>query len=146
MSMTATKATNKEAAEEPKRGGLLKKIGIGLVALLLVGGATWWFVLKPGPPEKPKPGAVATLDSIQINLAGGHYLRLGMALQLTEKTEEVNGSKALDAAIDMFSGRDMNALSQQVRREQLKEQLSGELHELYEGEVLDVYFTEFVTQ
>ena len=42
---------------------------------------------------------------IQINLAGGHYLRIGLALQLTDSaSKEIDGSKALDATIDLFSG------------------------------------------
>ena len=45
----------------------------------------------------PKPGEVVTLEPIQINLAAGHYLRIGIALQLTAKAHEADGSKALDA-------------------------------------------------
>src|SRR4051812_30782012 len=99
MSMTATKSTEKDAAEEPKGrfGGWLRKLGIALIALVLVAGATWWFVLRPGTPSEPKPGAIVNLDSVQINLAEGHYLRLGMALQLTTSVKEIDGARALDA-------------------------------------------------
>ena len=147
MSMTATKSTEKDAAEEPKgRFGLVSKLVIGLVALALVGAGTWWFVLRPGPPVEPEAGQIVTLDSIQINLAEGHYLRLGLALQLTADVEEIEGSQAMDAAIALFSGRKMEVLSQQANREQLKEQLAHTLDERYDGEVMGVYFTEFVTQ
>ena len=74
------------------------------MALLAVGGGAYWFVLKPKPVQAPKPGDVVALDPIQINLEGEHYLRIGIALQLTAATKEADGSKALDATIDEFSG------------------------------------------
>jgi flagellar FliL protein len=87
------------------------------------------------------------LDSIQINLAGGHYLRLGLALQETASAAaDIDGSKALDAAIDLFSGQSMADLNQGKARDDLKTKLSHELADLYDGEVMGVYFTEFVTQ
>ena len=58
------------------------------------------------PAEQPEPGEVVTLEPIQINLAGGHYLRIGLALQLTADAHEADGSKALDATIELFSGAD----------------------------------------
>ena len=57
----------------------------------------------------PKPGEVVRLEPIQVNLAGGHYLKIGIALQLTADAHEADGSKALDATIDLFSGRSMDA-------------------------------------
>jgi flagellar FliL protein len=150
MTVTAMPATTKKSdATEPepeeKKGGL-KKIVIILVALLVVGGGAYWFVLKPKPVEPPKPGEVVALDPIQINLSGEHYLRIGIALQLTAKTKEADGSKALDAAIDEFSGRDIADVADPNKRRALKKQLEKRLSELYEDEVMGVYFTEFVTQ
>ena len=94
----------------------------------------------------PQPGAVAPLDSIQVNLADGHYLRLGIALQLTTKAKEVDGSKALDAAIELFSGKSIEELTDLKEREKLKKELVKELEHLYEDEVMGVYFTQFVMQ
>jgi flagellar protein FliL len=148
MSMTATKSTEKDAAEEPKSrfGGFVRTLGIALIALALVGAAVWWFVLRPGPPQEPKPGAIAPLESIQINLADSHYLRLGLGLQLTTEVTEIDGSRALDAAIALYSGRKMEWLAQPAHREELRKQLAVTLDERYEGEVMGVYYTEFVTQ
>src|SRR6476620_1416496 len=109
MTVTAMPATAQkgEAAapepEEKKKGGL-KRILVILVVLLAVGGGAYWFVLKPKPVAAPEPGTVVALDPIQINLEGEHYLRVGIALQLTAATKEADGSKALDATIDEFSG------------------------------------------
>ena len=148
MSMTAQKATDSDADDQPKRrfGGLRRKIVIGVVALAVVCAATWWFVLRGGAPAEPEAGEISTLEPIQINLASNHYLRLGLALQLTKDAGEVDGSRALDAAIDMFSGRNMNVLAQTVKRDQLKAELTKILDERYDGGVMGVYFTEFVTQ
>ena len=128
----------------PKRSK--KKLLLVLVAVLVVGAAAWWFVLKPSPPEEPKPGAMLPLESTQINLADGHYLKIGIALQLVEGAAEVDGSKALDATIDLFSGQDVADISKEETRKALKRKLGTELEERYDGDVMGVYFTEFVTQ
>jgi len=144
MSATAEK-TAENAADEEKEGGK-KKIAIIFVVLLVVVGAAYWFFLKPaGPTPPPEPGEIVTMDSTQINLADDHYLRLGMALQLTTTAHEADGSKALDAAIELFSGKRLEQIEGH-KRDALKEKLVKELEHLYEGEVMDVYFTEFVTQ
>lgn len=118
---------------------------LGLV-LAAVGAAGYMTMLRGDGPPEPMPGEVVVLDPIQINLTKGHYLRLALALQLTEETAEVDGSKALDAAITLFSGRQPEDLLEAKERASLKSELVGELAETYEGEVMDVYFTEFVTQ
>ena len=129
--------------------GSKKKLIIGVVVLLLaVGGAGYWFFIKPSGPSVPKPGAVAPLDSIQVNLADGHYLRLGIALQLTTSAgkDPVDGSKALDAAIEVFSGLPVAEVNKRSEREKLRTELEKDLEKAYDGDVMDVYFTEFVTQ
>lgn len=146
MSATAEKAPEKDAVEK-KKGGK-KKLIIIVVAVLAIAGAAYWFFLKPsGPTPAPKPGEIVTMDSTQLNLAGDHYLRLGMALQLTTTAAaaDVDGSKALDAAIELFSGKRLEQIEGR-HRDALKAKLVKELDHLYEGEVMDVYFTEFVTQ
>ena len=59
---------------------------------------------------------------------------------------EPDGSKALDATIELFSGQDMVDLGKAKHRQQLKEELLVYLEEEYHGDVMGVYFTEFVTQ
>lgn len=141
----APTATDAPAAEEtPKKSK--KKLVIILLAVLLVGGGGYWFVLRPKPESAPKPGTVVPLDAIQINLQGDHYLRLGLALQLTAGTKEADGSKALDAAIDEFSGLPISEVSDPAKRRTLKKELEKKLDKLYEDEVMGVYFTQFVTQ
>lgn len=135
------------AAEDvPEKGRSKKKlIVIGLV-LVLGAAAAWWFLLRPTGPAEPEPGEVMTMEPIQVNLADGHYLRVGIALQLSAEAHEADGSKALDATIDLFSGVDQAHLAKAGQRQELKEQLEKKLHDAYHGDVLEVYFTEFVTQ
>lgn len=145
--MSTAVATPAATTAEPDKGsGKGKKIGIILVVVGLLAGAAWYFVLRPTGEAEPKPGEVAQLDPIQINLAGGHYLRLGLALQLTETAHEVNGSKALDAAITVFSGRPVGEVNKPEKREELRHELDEMLHDRYHGDVMEVLFTEFVTQ
>jgi len=60
--------------------------------------------------------------------------------------EELDGSAALDETIDLFSGQAMEDLARRAYREKLKKELEHRLDEAYDGEVIGVYFTDFVTQ
>ncbi|NUR07127.1 MAG: flagellar basal body-associated FliL family protein [Nocardioidaceae bacterium] len=142
------KPADTEAAAPAKKGGKKKLLVVVLLVALLGGGGGYWFLLKPsGEPKAPEPGAVVTLEPIQVNLTDGHYLRIGIALQASKDAgEEVDGSKALDATIETFSGRSMDELGRGAMREKLRKVLEHRLDEAYEGEVIGVYFTDFVTQ
>jgi flagellar FliL protein len=146
--MTVTAMPTSEEEQTRKKGKPVKLIAF-LLVLVVAAAAGWFLVIAPkhkGAAD-PKPGAVLALDSQQINLAAGHYLRLGIALQLTEKApKEVDGSKALDAAISVFSGLSVDQVTKAGARDALKKRLLTDLEHRYEDEVMDVYFTEFVTQ
>lgn len=152
MSVTAMPQADGDTDKKGKKGkegGGKKKLIIIVALVAILGGAGYWFFLKPsGEPkeEKPVAGEVVALDPTQINLAGGHYLSIAIALQLTDKAAEADGSKALDATIELFSGRSITDVNDPKERAHLKEELVKELDELYEGEVMDVYFTTFVSQ
>lgn len=132
---------------------------VGIVVVLAAAAAGYFLVLAPksapadgaeasaeATPE-PEPGPVVTIDSVSINLAGGHYLRLGMALQMTaEVHEDPATAHALDLAIALFSQQPMEEVTTAEGRESLKEKLLEQIKEAYEGEVMDLYFTDFVTQ
>lgn len=144
MSVTSMPQAGAKTGKQKKRK-VSKRRFIVFVAVLAVAGGAWFTLLRPAPTQ-PAPGAVMALDAVQVNLAGGHYLKVGIALQLTDKVKEVDGSKALDATIALFSGLRLDALAQPVQRERLKDQLFATVKDLYEGEVMGVYFTNFVTQ
>lgn len=143
-------ATGGEGGAKRSRKKLLVLVAVVLVAV----GAAWFVFLKPAPAEadaepEPVPGEVLALESVSINLADGHYLKLGIALQLVEGAgahAPLDGSKALDSAITLFSGRTIEELSDPVHREELKTELAHTLEEEYHHEVIDVYLTEYVMQ
>jgi flagellar FliL protein len=146
--MSAT-ISETDDATEAKKGGKLKLIIIAVVVLAVVGGAGYWFFLKPaGKEPPPEPGAVIKLEPIQINLVADHYLKVGIALQATVAAgeEELDGSKALDATIALFSGQSMEQLARPEVREKMKKKLEHRLEKAYEDQVMGVYFTDFVTQ
>jgi flagellar FliL protein len=147
MTVTTIPDTGDPAADAAPKKKRRKLVLILLAVVVLAAAGAWFFVLKPSGDSAPQPGAVLPLDEKQINLAGGHYLRVGLALQLTKDAgTEVDGSKALDAAIDLFTGRSVASVDSSRTRNDLKRQLAKQLAKEYDGEVMGVYFTEFVTQ
>lgn len=151
----ATKTADPAKEDAPAKGGKKKLIIIVAVVLLLAGGGGFFFLkgkggaaADPKAPVKHVPGIVVPFDDAQtINLAGGHFLKLHMALQCDDKCEaEVDGSKALDAAINVFSGKSIDELAKADGRAKAKKELIEKVSELYEGHIYDIYFTEFVMQ
>lgn len=141
------------AAEAPPTKSKKKLVLILGVLVLALGGAAFFFLKPSGgeaaAAEQPpaEPGGVAQIDPVSVNLAGGHYLRIGFSMQLTAAAgEEVEQAKALDIAIALYSGRTIEEVNDPAHREELKEELAHQLEEAYEGEVMGVYLTDFVTQ
>ena len=142
-----------------KRGKLGKKkllLIVGPVLLLAIAAAAYFLVLapksgsaKPVVTPAPSPGLVVAVDAISLNLAEGHYLRIGIALQMTSKVatakEAPATAKAIDAAITLFSGHTVAEISDPATRERLRAELEKTLEKEYDGEVMGVYFTNYVT-
>lgn len=113
---------------------------------------------RPARPTQAGGGAVSAvpsvleLDSVTMNLADGHYLKLGLALQLKAGMtaeaagQEGLGAKALDMALERLSAKEMPELIAAEARAEIKQQLGLDTCLAYEGEVTTVYFTEFVMQ
>ncbi len=148
-----TEAEDQTDESEGKPGGKKKLLLIaGPLVLVIALAAVYLLVLKPSGSSGPKkvvhnPGVITTLDPITINLSGGHFLKLGLALQQDKKVAEaVSGAKALDAAIELFSGKTIAELSTKDGRDKAKEKLVETVTEDYDNEVYDLYFTEFVYQ
>ena len=146
-----SKDKEKGAEEAPKKSK--KKLIIIIVALVIAvggGGAGGYFIFAPSTPAvevAPTPGIVIPLEAVTINLADGHFLKLKIALQATaEVAEALDGSKALDICIDLFSNRSLAELSSNDERKRMKKELAEKVEKAYEEEVMDVYFTEFVMQ
>ena len=96
-------------------------------------------------------GPVDSLDSITINLASGHYLKIGLALQVpagmdptTVKTTENWEAVALKTVIDTLSGQTIDQLS--ATRQEQENNIGDAVCRKTDGKVLTIYFTDFVMQ
>ena len=165
----------KADGEETAPGGKKKLIIVAALGAVLLAGGTGGgvFLLTKGDTaaaaetaheEVLTPGDVVTLDPISLNLADGHYLKIGLALQAVAAeggghggSSGPDGSKALDLAIQQFSGLSMADLSNPEQRQHYKEELEHKIVEAYteepaeEGEaahktVMGIYLTQFVMQ
>ncbi|MBO3740621.1 flagellar basal body-associated FliL family protein [Actinoplanes flavus] len=145
------------AAEAPKSNKMLMMI-VALAMVLLGGGGVGAFFMLRGDSasaaeEKPVKGAVVAIENpLTVNLAEGHYLKFGFALQMTEKAgeEEVDTNEALNLAIEQYTGRTVAELSTQAGRDKIKADLLEKIEKAYEKDdeqmVMDLYYTSFVTQ
>jgi flagellar FliL protein len=146
MSKDKSVETDGDAA----KGGKKKLILILAVVLLAAAGAAYFFLLAPGKAaaEEPVPGEVVALEPVAVNLAGGGYLKIGIALQLTEgvggEGAAPDGSKALDLIIGTFSQAQPADVT--GARDALKEALEEKIVEAYDGDVMGIYYTEYVSQ
>jgi flagellar FliL protein len=151
------------ADKAPKKNGGKKKLIIVVVVLALGGGAYFTLGMKKKPlPKTGDPMAapataktlaqIAKLEDITLNLSDGHFLKLGLALQLAPKapvTDYTSGgaaSKALDLAIDVFGSSSYSQLVKPTQRDQAKDKLSQAVVKAYNGQVEGLYITDFVMQ
>lgn len=162
--------------EEKEKGGGPKKLAVPVVALLigvfvgpkLMGGGGSGEAAA-ATTTTTAPGSVVTLDAITLNLADGHLLKLGLALQLSAEWESEHAAaagggghgpapeadtsdptrgyaRALDAAITVFGQRSMDQLMQTAGREAARTELTVTLEQAYHGQIEGVYLYEFVMQ
>lgn len=165
MSDTDTIAENDSpTAEEPPRAP--KSRSLVLPALILaVGLVAGGFLMGSGGSDAPAeegagaeeehevvPGEVVPLDPMTLNLADGHYLRLGVAVELVEGVpgaewvEHGESSKYVDAVIEKVGGWSSEQLTAEGGRDELKGALRAAGTELFEHEFHEVYLTEFIVQ
>jgi flagellar FliL protein len=150
--MSTTEKTPAAEQIDEQEGGR-KKLLLILAALLVAAGAAYYFLFAgsgAAAAEEPVPGEVLALEPIAVNLAGGGYLKIGVTLQFTEEGSAgghgggPDGSKATDLIISTFSQAkpgDVNGA-----REALKAALEEKIVEAYEGDVMAIYYNEYVTQ
>jgi flagellar FliL protein len=168
--MPDKKSDDEKSSEKSKSGGSKKIIisGVICVALIAAGLAMSREFLATAPPvaegagaadDEVKPehvvGSVVALDPININLAGGRYLRIAVALGLDAHVElvdshgkavELRTAPASDIVLSTFSGMEMMELATIEGREKAKQHLEESLVPFYGEDVVAVYFTEFVMQ
>jgi len=145
-----TKTRDKPETEEvAAKGGKKKLLVIVAVVVLALGAGAYFFLFSGSGEAKaaPTPGAVVALDPVAVNLAGGGYLKVGIALQLTADAggTKPDGSKAIDLVISSFS----QAQPADVvgAREALKAALQKKIIAAYGDDVvMGIYYTDYVTQ
>jgi flagellar protein FliL len=142
-------ATTEAAPTKKSKKKLI--IIIAAAVLLLGGGGGAYFMMsgsssKSTAKPKPVPGTVIPLDAITVNLSGGHYLKIHLALQAIAGADTLDGSQALDLTVAEFSNKDMAAFSSAAGRAKAKQELLTAVEKAYEDKVMDIYFTEFVIQ
>jgi flagellar FliL protein len=150
-------AKKKSDSEDGEKGSRLR-IVVVVLAIMLIAAGVYMFLGNgsSNAPASVQPVAVAAIDKgeviklepIFINLKNERFLKVGLALQttLTGDDAELDGSIALDAAIEVFSNKDLEQLVTESGRAQIKEDLLTLVTEKYGAQVIDIYFTEFVMQ
>src|SRR3954453_10331676 len=145
--------TKPESEETEAKGGKKKLLAIVAVLLVAVGAGAYFFLFSGSGDAKaaaPEKGAVLALDPIAVNLAGGGYLKIGIALQLTADAgeEAPDGSEALDLIISTFSQAKPADVT--GARDALKQALEKKIIDAYKTDgtetVMGIYYTEYVTQ
>lgn len=168
--MAKKKTTKAAGDEEEAKSSKMKSIGIAvaLVAVgavvgpkLMGGGATPAAADGEPTTTTTEAGPVVVLDAITLNLADGHLLQIGLALELSPEAAEGGGghgepadeddptkgyARAIDATIGALGEETMASLSAPGGRDVAKEALTHTLEELYHGEIVGVYFHQFVMQ
>jgi flagellar protein FliL len=152
----STKEKTAETDETDSTGGKKKLLTIVGVLIVAAAGAAYFFLFggagqADAAAEEPVAGDVLPLEPIAVNLAGGGYLKIGVTLQFTEEGSAgghggsgPDGSKATDLIISTFS----QAAPADVigAREALKAALEKKIVEAYHGDVMDIYYNQYVTQ
>jgi flagellar FliL protein len=132
-----------------KKSFFKSKKFIIILVLLLAGGGAYKFLLSPSKPTPPAPGDVVAMDPTTLNLRGGHYLQVQVAIELVKGAADpttFQTSKAAELVIDEFSNRTVPSLSTNKARKKLTAELATEIKHAYPKEVYAVFLTKFVTQ
>jgi len=147
----------KAAEEDPKgkkgkkdaKGSKKKKIIILIVLLLVVGGAGYKILMPPPKPGPAKAGDAVILGPLTLNLTDGHYLQVGVSIDLVQgkaTKDKFETAPAMQSIIDEFSNRSVASLSTRAARTKSLTELITEMKKEYPGLVFDAHLTQFVTQ
>jgi flagellar protein FliL len=143
----STKEATAETDEAAAKGGKKKLILIVAVVLVAACAGAYFFLFSgSAKAAAPVPGTVMALDPVAVNLAGGGYLKVGIALQLTAGADSktMDGAKAIDLVISTFSQAQPADVT--GARDTLKKALEKKIEKAYDGEVMGIYYTDYVTQ
>lgn len=168
----AKKKGDAAGGDEAKGGRKKLLMGVGLVLVAVLAAKMLGLVGGKPPvaveaahgaattPTTAVPGPIVALEPITLNTADGHYLKLGLAFQLSAEAGAGGGgghggaaadpkaewAEALDLAIEVMGGRTYDDLVVPAGRATAKHELEERLVEAYHEEVARVFLTEFVLQ
>jgi len=173
MAEEETDTTEEEGTEKKKGGNLILIIIIsvlvvvllivGIVVAMLAGGDDEQSSNNQPSSAKEKPmknmdamevGPMFPLDNFTVNLLsdnGRRYLKVQMNLELDgeELAAELETKTAVvrDVIIRLLSSKTLEEISTAKGKDKLKEQVVNQLNlRLKDGNIRNVYFTEFVVQ
>lgn len=162
-------AKKKEAAEaknqqqEEKKSPLMK-ILVLVVLLAVVGGGGFFAYTKffagkeKETPAQAKPAlekpVIKDLDTFLVNLSdpgGERYLKITIQLKLSSEAAlaefDTRSAELRDAILMLLSSKEYDDISSLSGKLALKRSLADSLNRiLKQGQVLDIYFTEFLVQ
>lgn len=153
-----------ETQERPAKSGgvMLKWVIIGLVVLILVGGAVggglYFFRGVETAKKKPQPtqliGTLWPMEPYIVNLRdnnGERYLKVVLQLEMSapELAQELNllKPKLRDSTLDLLSSKSFQELQEFSGKQKLREDIMIRLNSfLTSGKIVRIYFTDFVIQ
>ena len=147
---TGASGADQDGSAKGKRKSLKLKLIVGLLVLLLGGGAAAKFtVLAPKPANaaaaKPEPGPIVQLSELTLNLTGGQYLRMKMALETVKGSKPIaDTTLATQLIIDQYSNHTPAELTGDAARQKAKAALLAKLQKAYPKQIMDALYTEFV--
>jgi flagellar FliL protein len=153
----------REEESAPKRSRSFAPVKLGILVLLLalLGGGSYVgytkFFKPPGADAKQAEVAKTVsqeMGSFLVNLSdpgGKRYLKIAMQLELSDQkaSEEINNRNAevRDMILMILSGKEFSEIATPVGKTILKRELLSKMNKmLRDGQVKEIYFSEFLVQ
>ena len=161
--MAAKKGAGEEkGGEGGKKGSSLMKIILLAVILGLLGGGGYFgyvkFVKGPSDAEAAKPQKqekiICELELFLVNLAdvgGKRYLKVTLKLEVNNPRAPAEvttrGFEVRDSILMLLSGKEYNDIASSGGKITLKREIISQLNRiLKQGQIREVYFTDFIVQ
>lgn len=158
--MPPEKTDENKEVEKTKSSSMKLIIVIGLVVLIGGGGGffAWLKFFKKDGAAHAKSAVsepvIQEMDTFLVNLAdpgGKRFLKLTMKAKLNSKESQAEfvgrGFEIRDAILMLLSSKEFQEISKSEDKATLKQEIVFQLNRmLQQGQVQDVYFTEFLVQ
>jgi flagellar protein FliL len=160
MAQDDLEATEQPKPVKPKKLPLIKMAILAVLLALLGGGGYLGYVkfLKPPPPELTQPEVDQTvaqeMGTFLVNLSdpgGKRYLKVSIQLELNNQpvSQELNkrNVQVRDTILMLLSSKEYSDIGNANGKMVLKRELLTRLNKmLRDGQVKEIYFTEFLVQ